>query len=134
MEKQVLNELEVASKSVVMHSARQFTQALAESPQFIAFEESYQAFRNDQPAQLAYQALQKKQESLRMMLMLNAVDDNERQELKELEEQFYRLETVQGYMKAQENLVSVCQEIGDILSDAIGLDFGVSCRIGGCCG
>lgn len=134
MEKPVFEEFEVASKSVVMHSARKFTEALAESPQFVAFEESYQAFRNDQQLQLAYQALQKKQESLRMMMMLNAVDDNERQDLKVLEDQFYSQETVRSYIKAQENLVSLCQEIGDILSEAIALDFGVSCRIGGCCG
>jgi len=134
MENIKLNELEVASKAVVMNTARRFTQALAETPQFMAFEESYQAFRQDHAAQKAYEALQQKQESLRMMMMLNAVDEDERQKFQDLQAQFYQQETVQQYLTAQENLISVCQEIGDILSDATGLDFGSACRIGGCCG
>lgn len=129
-----LNELEVASKAVVMNTARRFTQALAETPQFMAFEESYQAFRQDQQAQKAYDALQQKQESLRMMMMLNAVDEDERQEFQDLQAQFYQQEAVQQYLAAQEQLISLCQEVGDIFTDAIGLDFGSACRSGGCCG
>lgn len=128
------SELQVTSKPVMRQTARKFTEALAETPEFIAFEESYRAFRHDQEAQTVYQALQNKQESLRMMMMLNSVHETERQELKELENQFYQQETVQDYLQAQENLVSLCQEIGDVLSEAVGLDFGSSCRIGGCCG
>lgn len=134
MQKTKINEVEVASKSVVMNTARRFTEALAETPQFIAFEEAYQAFRQDEEAQRAYKALQQKQESLKMMMMLNAVDEEERQELRKLQEQFYQQESVQKYLAAQESLISVCQEIGDILSDATGLDFGSACRKGGCCG
>lgn len=134
MDNYPFNELEVASKPVVMQTARRFSEALAESPQFKAYEDAYQAFLQDQEAQSDYQALRSKQEALRMMMMLNAVTDEERQELTKLENQFYNRETVQGYITAQETLISLCQEIGDILSDAIGLDFGSACRVGGCCG
>lgn len=134
MDNNKLNELEVVSKAVVMNTARQFAQALAETPQFMTFEESYQAFRQDHEVQKAYEALQKKQESIRMMMMLNAVDEDERQKFQDLQTDFYQQETVQQYLAAQESLVSLCQEIGDILSDATGLDFGSACRIGGCCG
>lgn len=134
MDNLMFNELEVASKPVIMHVARRFSETLAESPQFIAFEDAHQAFRQDDDVQSAYQALRSKQESLRMMMMLNAVSDEERQELKALETEFYSKETVQRYISAQEDLISLCQSIGDMLSDAIGLDFGSACRIGGCCG
>lgn len=129
-----LSELEVTSPSVMRQTTRHFTETLAETPEFIAFEESYRAFRHDQEAQTVYQALQNKQETLRMMMMLNSLDEADRQELKKLENQFYQQATVQDYLQAQENLVSLCQEIGDVLSEAVGLDFGSSCRIGGCCG
>lgn len=134
MDKTRINELEVAPKSVVMNTARRFTEALSETPQFMAFEEAYLTFRQDPEAQMAYEALQQKQESLRMMMMLNAVEDDERQELQNLQAEFHRQESVKDFIKAQENLISLCQEIGEILSDATGLDFGSACRIGGCCG
>jgi cell fate (sporulation/competence/biofilm development) regulator YlbF (YheA/YmcA/DUF963 family) len=134
MDNFMFNELEVASKPVVMQSAHRFSEALAESTQFKAFEEAYQAFRHNDQVQSAYRALRSKQESLRMMTMLNAVSDEERQELTKLENQFYGIETVQRYITAQEALISLCQEVGDLLSDAIGLDFGSACRTGGCCG
>lgn len=134
MQKISINELEIATKPVVMNTARRFTEALAETPQFLAFEETYQAFRQDAEAQMAYQALQQKQESLQMMMMLDAVDEDERLELQNLQAKFYQQESVQTYLEAQENLISLCQEIGEILSDATGLDFGSACRIGGCCG
>jgi cell fate (sporulation/competence/biofilm development) regulator YlbF (YheA/YmcA/DUF963 family) len=134
MDNFMFNEMEVASKPVVMHSARRFSEALAESAQFKAFEDGYQAFRQDDEVQSAYQALRSKQESLRMMMMLNAVSDEEHHELKALETEFYSEEIVQRYISAQEDLISLCQVVGDVLSDAIGLDFGSACRIGGCCG
>ena len=130
----MFNELEVASKPVVMQTARRFSEALAESEQFKAFEEAYQAFRQDDDVQSAYQALRSQQEALRMMMMLNAVSDEERQAMTKLENQFYSNQTVQRYITAQDALISLCQAVGDILSDAIGLDFGSACRIGGCCG
>jgi cell fate (sporulation/competence/biofilm development) regulator YlbF (YheA/YmcA/DUF963 family) len=85
-----------------MQTAYRFSEALAESEQFKAFEDAYQAFRQDDDVQSAYQALRSKQESLRMMMMLNAVSDEERQALKELENQFYGKETVQRYITAQD--------------------------------
>jgi cell fate (sporulation/competence/biofilm development) regulator YlbF (YheA/YmcA/DUF963 family) len=134
MKTETLNELSVTSKSVLLHTTRRFTEALTDTPEFVAFEESYQAFRHDQEAQTIYKALQNKQQALRMMMMLNSLDEKERQELKDLENQFYQQETVQSYLQAQNNLISLCQEIGDVFSEAVGLDFGSSCRIGGCCG
>jgi len=134
MKTETINELSVTSKSVLMHTTRRFAKVLTETPEFLAFEQSYQAFRQDQKAQTAYNALQNKQQALRMMMMLNSLDEKERQELKDLESQFYQEETVQNYIQAQENLVELCQDIGDVLTEAVGLDFGSSCRIGGCCG
>ena len=134
MDNVTLNELEFASKSVVMSAARGFSEALTETPQFREFEEAYQAFHQDQQAQSAYKALQNKQQSLRMMLMLNSVDEKERQELQQREEDFYRNDTVTRFIRAQETLISLCQEIGDIISDAAGLNFGLACNVGGCCG
>lgn len=134
MEKSTLNELEIAPKSVVMQTAKQFAQTLADTPQYREFEQAYQAYRQDGEAQNILTKFQTRQASLRAMLALNAVSAEDRSELKNLQDQFYSQPSVVRYAKAQEDLVGLCQQIGDILSESIGLDFGSSCKTGGCCG
>ena len=129
-----LNDLEVAPRSALMKAARQFAETLTETPQFHEFEKSYFEFRKDEAAQSAIREFQTKQDSLKALLMLGAVSDEDRQELQKLQNQFRHQPSVVRYTKAQEELVSICQEIGDHLSKAIGLDYGSSCRTGGCCG
>lgn len=128
------NDLEVAPRSVVMQAARQFAETLGETPQFRDFLQSHFNFRQDTDAQSAIREFQNKQASLKALLMLNAVSDEDQQELQRLQEQFYHQPSVLQYGKAQEELVAICQEIGDQLSNAIGLDYASSCRSGGCCG
>lgn len=128
------SDLEVSSKSVVKVSAKQFTQSLTETPQYRKFSKSYQKFMEDDDAQEIYNALRQKQESLRMMMMLNAVDEADQVELENLEKKFYDNALVKRYLAAQEELLATCQQVGDVLSEAVGLDFGTSCRVGGCCG
>ena len=129
-----INDLEVTSKNVVIQSARFLTQALTETQQYHDFEESYKNFREDPEAQKTYNTLKQKQEALRMVMMLNALSDEERAELEKLEKQFLQNKAVMRYLAAQETLIQTCQQIGDILTEAAGLDFGAACRVGGCCG
>ncbi len=129
------NELEVASEEVVMHAAQQFAGVFIETPPYQAFEKAFNAYRQDPAAKSAQQAFQQKQASLKGLMMLNAVSDADRQELQSLQDQFYQQATVVQYMQAQTDLVALSQELGDILSKSIGLDFGSACRTsGGCCG
>ena len=128
------NDLEVAPRSAVMQSAKQFAETLGDTPQYRDFEQSYFNFRKDSEAQSAIQEFQKKQASLKALLMLNAVSEEDRAELQRLQERFIQQPSVLRYTKAQEELVAISQEIGDLLSKAIGLDYGASCKTGGCCG
>ncbi len=128
------NDLEVASKEVVMQAARQFAEVFAEAPQFQAFEKALFNFRQDAEAQSAIQDFQKKQASLKALLMLNAVSAEDRQELQILVDRVNQQPSVIAYNQAQGALVAVSQELGDLLSKAIGLDYASVCRTGGCCG
>jgi cell fate (sporulation/competence/biofilm development) regulator YlbF (YheA/YmcA/DUF963 family) len=129
-----MNELEVAPRSAVMQAARQFAEVLADTPQFHEFEQSYIEFHQDAEAQNAIKEFQKKQASLKALMVLNAVSVEDQQELKRLADRFYERPSVIRNTKAQEELVAISQEIGDLLSNAIGLDYGASCKTGGCCG
>lgn len=116
----------------VSDAARAFAQALAESEEFQAFEQTTERLREDEAAQKAIGAFQKKQQSLQMMLRLNAVSAEDRAELERLQQAFLAEPSVAAYLQAQENLTAVCQAAADVLTQRIGLSFTAACGPG-CC-
>ena len=132
MDHLVLNELEIAPPSVVRQAARDFATALAETPQFKAYEQAEQQLRGNQAAQRVIGAYQSKQQSLRMSLMLNAASAEERAELERLRQAFLAESTVAAYLQAQADLMALCGAAADLLSQHIGLSFAAACG-SGCC-
>lgn len=129
-----VNDLEVTPTSIVLKSARDFTQKLTETPQYVEFIKAHIEFRGDKEAQQIQQNYQKKQTALRAVLMLNAASETDRQELQLLSEQFNNRPSVIRYIKAQTDFIVICQNIGDLLSEELGIDFAGACKTGGCCG
>ena len=130
----VLSDLDIAPPEVVKQVAHDFAAALAAAPQFKAFEEAAHAFQQDKTAQTAVRVYQAKQQSLQMMLMLNAVNTEDRAELTRLYQAFAGRPSFQAYVRSEADLKAMCQEVGDLLSQHIGFDFAASCASGGCCG
>jgi len=128
----VLNDLELAPPSVVRQAARDFAIALAETPQFKAFEQASERLRHDQAAQRAIEAYQAKQQSLQMLLMLNAVGREDQAELERLRQAFLAEPSVAAYLQAQADFAALCQAAADLLSRHIGLSFTAACGPG-CC-
>ena len=58
----------------VHEAVQNFAQALADTPEFHAFEEAAVAFKNDRPAREAWQQFQAKQRSLQMIQRLGALN------------------------------------------------------------
>jgi cell fate (sporulation/competence/biofilm development) regulator YlbF (YheA/YmcA/DUF963 family) len=133
MEDILSEEIEIAPTSVVLQAARDFAAALAETPQFKTFEQAAFAFRQDRAAQQAMQAYQKKQQSLRALVMLNALSPEQHDELEHLQNAFTSQPIEQEYFNAQTELTSLCQVLGDALSQSIGLNYAVACGVS-CCG
>jgi cell fate (sporulation/competence/biofilm development) regulator YlbF (YheA/YmcA/DUF963 family) len=127
-----LNELELAPPEVVHQSARDFAAALAETPQFRAYEEAVERLNRDPEAQRAIDAFQAKQQSLQALLMLNAVSEADKAELQRLQNVFSSTPAVIAYAEAQANLMAICQEAADRLSEATGLNYAAACG-SGCC-
>ena len=116
-----------------MHTAaRSFARALAESAEFQAFEQAADRLGRDETAQNAIQAFQDKQQSLQMLLQLNAVSPEERTELEHLRKAFLDQPSVIDYMEAQEKLTVLCQAAANLLSERIGLSYTAACGPG-CC-
>jgi cell fate (sporulation/competence/biofilm development) regulator YlbF (YheA/YmcA/DUF963 family) len=128
-----LNEIEVASPSVVYAAGRDFAAALAETAQFKAFEQAYEALSHDVAAQQALTAFQDKAESLSVLLKLNAANEAERAELEGLRQDYLGRASVQAYADAQAELTNLCQQVAGKISAAIGLNYAASCG-SSCCG
>ena len=127
------NEMEVAPSSVVHTAARNFAAALAETPQFKAFEQAYEALSKDNAAHQALSVYQAKAKSLRAILMLNAVSEVERAELERLQNDYVTRPTVQAYASAEADLTVLCQQAAGMISESIGLNYAASCGAS-CCG
>ncbi|MGV8049065.1 MAG: YlbF family regulator [Anaerolineaceae bacterium] len=134
MDKTIHNDIEVAPTSAVLQTAKDFAKTLSGTPQFTEFLQSHNVFRQDGEAQRIQQEYQKKHASLKAVLMLNAANEEDLKELQDLQERFNQCPSVIRLIKAQDELIAVCQEVGDIISKEIGMDYASSCRTGGCCG
>lgn len=133
MDDQVFDNIEVALPSVVLAAARDFAAALVEMSQYRAFEQVAERFRQDQAAQQAMAAYQEKQKTWRALIMLNALSAEQSTELESLKNAFLNQSVVQEYLTAQTELVSLCQALGDALSESIGLNYAAACGVS-CCG
>ena len=128
----VLNELELAPPEVVRQSARDFATALAETPQFKAYEEAAERLNHDVEAQRVIDEFQAKRQALQAQLMLNAVSEADKAELQRLQDAFSNTPAVMAYAQAQADLMVICQAAADWLSEAIGLNYTAACG-SGCC-
>lgn len=133
MDNVVYNEVEVAPIEVVKGAARNFAAALTEAPQFRAFDEAAELFRNNEGAQKSLGAYQEKQIAWRPLIMLNALSPDQKAELENLQNVFMNQPAVQGYLQAQAKLVELCQLLGDGLSESIGVNYAAACGVS-CCG
>jgi cell fate (sporulation/competence/biofilm development) regulator YlbF (YheA/YmcA/DUF963 family) len=132
MNNYALNELELAPPEVVWQAARDFAVALAETPQFRAYEDAIDRLNHDAAAQQVIDTFQAKRESLQAMLLLNAVSDADQAELQRLQNVFSSTPAVMAYAQAQADLMAICQMAADVLSQAIGLNYAAACS-SGCC-
>jgi cell fate (sporulation/competence/biofilm development) regulator YlbF (YheA/YmcA/DUF963 family) len=133
MDEMGLNEIEVASPSVVRAGGRDFAAALAETPQFKAFEQTYEALSHDVAAQQALSAYRDKADSLSVLLKLNAVSEAKYAELERLRQDYLTRASVQSYAAAQAELTTLCQQAAGMISAAIDLNYAACCGAS-CCG
>ena len=123
---------EGAAEGGASEATRAFARALTESTEFQAFEQAAERMRHDEAAQRALRAFETKQQSLQMMLMLNAVSPEDQAELERLRRAFVEEPSVAAYLQAQEVVMAMCQAAADVLSKRIGLSFASACGPG-CC-
>jgi cell fate (sporulation/competence/biofilm development) regulator YlbF (YheA/YmcA/DUF963 family) len=125
--------LEIAPHSVVLQAARDFSYVLANTPQFVRFEEAGARLNNDEAAQQAIQAFQRKQQSLQAAGRLNAASPEQSKDLERLRQAFMAEPSVVEYVQAQGEISALCQTVAARISNAIGLNYSAACGAS-CCG
>ena len=68
-----------------------------------------------------------------MLLRLNAVSQDDQDELDRLYRAMLDQPTVTAYLQAQANVTTLCQAAANLLSEKIELNFVSACRPSGCC-
>lgn len=132
MTSEEINGVEVAPPSVVRQAARDFAEALAETTQFVAFETAAEQLNKDLAAQKAIEVFQTKQQSLQIMLRLNAISPEDRAELQRLQQAYLSEPSVKTCLEAQAELISICQAAAERISQSIGLNYAAACGAS-CC-
>lgn len=125
-----LNDLDLSTE--VREAVRHFGLELTNTPQFVQFKQAAEALEQDEEAQRALAAYQQKQQSLQVVIRLNALTDEERLELDRLHEAVFSRSTVTEYIQAQNAVVELFSAVNDVVSNRLGLRFAQ--RRGGCCG
>ena len=132
MDDPILSDIEVASPAVVKLAAYDFANALSETPQFQTFEQAAWQLRQDEQTQAALKAFRDKQDSLKALALLKAVSSEDQAELDGLRQNLFSQPSMVAYTQAQTQLVSLCQNTGDVLSQSIGIEFSAATS-SGCC-
>jgi cell fate (sporulation/competence/biofilm development) regulator YlbF (YheA/YmcA/DUF963 family) len=133
MDRTGVNDIEVASPEVVHAAGRNFAAALAQTPQFKAFEQAYDTLSQDSAAQEALLAYQTKAEAVRTLRKRNTPSEAEYAELERLKNDYLGRPTVLAYTAAEAELTALCQQAAGMISAAIGLNYAAVCGAS-CCG
>lgn len=112
----------------VESALREFLDALGESETYRRFVAADEALQNDADAMALLHEYQRKQQQMQR----GGFDESLMAELKQLQTELAKNETVQRQQTAQTELVELLQRTNDAISDEIGEEFARSTG-GGCC-
>jgi cell fate (sporulation/competence/biofilm development) regulator YlbF (YheA/YmcA/DUF963 family) len=110
---------------------RELGEVIATLPEYEAFAEAKEAVENDDEAQERIEEF----ESIREEFMLARQTGNASQEdlrtLQEAQEELHEIPKMSEYLEAQSELELKLQELNEIVSEPLAVDFGQ--KAGGCC-
>jgi len=111
---------------------KEFAQAIAECPEFLAFEKAQKKLEEAQKAQSLIKEYGDKQQLFHMFG--NSSDSQAQAELNKYREKMLACPQIRDYFQKQDDLTRFFQELGKFISDVVGFDFGRACAPPtGCC-
>lgn len=123
-------ELEAA-----LDEARALAGAIRDSSSFLAYTAARERLDSDQDVNRRLQAFQHRQQELLRARAWGGADVLEEERLVDEWRRISAMPTLAAFLRSQESLKGLLQDVASFVSEEIGVDYGVACApSGGCCG
>ncbi len=120
--------------AAAIEAARALGRALGESSAFRRFEAAYEVFQSDTDARRKLADFQSRQQEIRLAAMWGGADPREQKKLEREWQNISAMPSLDGYLRAQEELTALLREATGKISEEIGVDYGAACSpSAGCC-
>ena len=133
MNNELFIDLREDEKSRLTAAIWNFSSAFSSSQEYKDYEKTLSRMNQDAAAQKQLQVYQKKQQEVNRNYRQDGNRENALAEMKSLQDSLMQNTTISAYTIAQETLMDLCTEAGDMLSKNIGLDYAAVCAPS-CCG
>lgn len=110
---------------------RRLGEAIADLPEYEAFEEAKQAVEADTEAQQLISEFEQKRQAFAVARQAGQATQEDLETIKETQEELHSLPVMERFLARQERLVDRLETINETISEPLTIDFGG--EAGGCC-
>jgi len=118
-------------RSGVEAMGRELGEAIAELPEYEAFEAARQAVQADDEAQEKIKEFEQVRQQFMLAKQSGQASEEDLQGVQEAQEELHSLPIMADFVEAQETLVNRLETVNEAISDPLAIDFGG--EAGGCC-
>lgn len=111
--------------------ASELGEAIADMPEYQAYRAAKEKVEADEEAQERIQKFERIREEYMMARQTNQATEGDLRTLKEAQQELHELPVMEEYLQAQGDLELRLQELNEIVSEPLSVDFGE--KAGGCC-
>jgi cell fate (sporulation/competence/biofilm development) regulator YlbF (YheA/YmcA/DUF963 family) len=133
MKNELFKDLREDEKSRLTAAIWNFSSAFTSSQEYKDYEKTLSRMNQDVEAQKQLQVYQKKQQEVNGNYRRDGNREKALAEMKSLQDTLMQNGAISAYTFAQEAMMDLCTEAGDMLSKKIGLDYASVCAPS-CCG
>lgn len=123
--------IETETERSVEDLGRQLGEAIRDLPEYDAFTEAKAAVEADEDLQAEIREFEQFREEFMLARQTGEATQEDLRELQRRQEELHDIPTMADFLQAQNELELRLQEINEIVSDPLSIDFGQ--KAGGCC-
>jgi cell fate (sporulation/competence/biofilm development) regulator YlbF (YheA/YmcA/DUF963 family) len=123
--------IETETERSVEDLGRQLGEAIRDLPEYEAFTEAKAAVENDEDLQEEIREFEQFREEFMLARQTGEATQEDLRELQQRQEELHDIPTMADFVQAQNELELRLQEVNEIVSEPLAIDFGQ--KAGGCC-
>lgn len=110
---------------------RELGDAIADAPEYRAFEEARRAVQESDQAQTKIEEFEAQRQDFMLARQTGQATQEDLQQLQRSQQELHSIPVMAEYLEAQNELEGRLEALNDVISEPLGIDFGD--QIGGCC-